>query len=153
MAVARACARVTSSVLRYLGQRVASQTTALGHHGNPTQPNTLPRRISHRLHWQCVHAPRIAYLCYDIYARNIRPAIDILRHEPGRMLMLPFRRRSSNNARVAITTGNEKAPVCRGRASYEDSNKLVGIMGFEPLRTAFGDFCHKSLCSEVCARD
>ena len=59
------------------------------------------------------------------------------------------RKMSRHVARVAITAGSETNPARRKRASCEDSSRLHGIMVFEPLRDAFGDFCHRSLCGEV----
>lgn len=83
------------------------------------------------------------------FASTIRPPREFLRQTPGRMVMLLFRRGSRNLSRVAVTAAVEKSTARRSRTSCEDSSRLLGIMAFEPLRDAFGDFCHKSLCGEV----
>lgn len=83
------------------------------------------------------------------FASTIRPPREFLRQAPGRTVKLLFRRGSTYTARVAVTAAVEKSTARRSRTSCEDSSRLLGIMAFEPLRDAFGDFCHKSLCGEV----
>lgn len=107
---------------------------------------------------------------------NIRPIRDYLRqHGPhnargGKLLLLlalPWawlwrrvtrRARTSptNNDIVACTTndkGQRSATLPEFHSSgYEHlhGSHLAAIMEFEPLKEAFGEYCRKALCSEVC---
>ena len=46
-------------------------------------------------------------------------------------------------------SGSERAATTQGRAACVNENRLAVIMSFPTLRTAFGEFCRKALCSEV----
>ena len=59
----------------------------------------------------------------------------------GRML-------SVSHNRVAVAKEDNTATDYRRRASCTDSARLELVMGMDSLRTAFGSFCHKSLCGE-----
>lgn len=83
----------------------------------------------------------------------IRPVQAVLRHIPERkrsaieLLLVPPHRRISANT-VAVTAGYTPKPGLNGDESC-DANRLTSIMNFLPLREAFGEFCRRSLCSEV----
>lgn len=74
-----------------------------------------------------------------------RPVREVLRPAP-------VRRRSCFEALLAPRHG--RAPTTAGEveqpATFVGSNRLATIMSLPPLRKAFGEFCRKSLCSEVC---
>lgn len=54
---------------------------------------------------------------------------------------------NSNHAVVACAEDRIKAET-RTRCSVAQT-PLANVMGFLPLRMAFGEFCRKALCSEV----
>ena len=62
------------------------------------------------------------------------------------MLVAPRRRRTSSST-VAVTNTPDYERYRKGSSS--GANRLSSIMGFLPLREAFGEFCRRSLCSEV----
>eukprot|EP00903_Cladosiphon_okamuranus_P014587 g13528.t1 len=88
--------------------------------------------------------PTINWICI------IRPVREAVRNIPRprrnaveALLVAPLRKSSST---VAVTTDSEYILYRKGSAC--DANRLVSIMGFLPLREAFGEFCRRSLCSE-----
>ncbi|CAM9735584.1 unnamed protein product, partial [Ectocarpus sp. 13 AM-2016] len=91
---------------------------------------------------------------------NIRPIQEVLHHAPRNsiprgvqmLLALSSRRRRGSTSTVSgeeVTSYVTQNPSQHSRESYVDSNRLAGIMNYLPLREAFGEFCQKSLCSEV----
>jgi len=90
----------------------------------------------------------------------IRPVQAVLRHVPERrrsrieILLVPPQRKVSakvSAGTVAVAADHAQKPGRNGDESC-DSNRLASIMRFLPLREAFGEFCRRSLCSEVSTR-
>lgn len=85
---------------------------------------------------------------------NIRPVREVLRHPHGgrrgtfEKLLAPRHRRTSSMSGHTVDDVDGHANG-RSRALSVDDNRLATIMSFLPLRTAFGEFCRKALCSEV----
>ena len=76
---------------------------------------------------------------------NIRPVREVLRETP------PGRRSTVERLlapRYSRTPSHTSDDVER-QSGDANENRLAAIMSFLPLRTAFGEFCRKSLCSEV----
>lgn len=101
--------------------------------------------------------------------RNVRPVRDLLHgHQPpseaNRFVLLPpwnflrtwiFDRFNINSAvQIVCTTeipdSKSYYSGMHNRSSHLHDTPLAGIMTFEPLKEAFGEYCRKSLCSEVC---
>lgn len=84
-----------------------------------------------------------------VWILNIRPVREILFVEHRRASMCPFRGMlSMSNNRVAVAKDDNTGIHYRRRASCTDSARLEVVMAMDSLRTAFGSFCHKSLCGE-----
>lgn len=106
---------------------------------------------------------------FVVYVTNIKPVRDYLRqhdHEPRRgLLRLLWRRitgvqdltHSNSLGRVACTTSGLKSRSATQHGFGSSANghfhgtPLVALMEFLPLQQAFGEYCRKALCSEVCA--
>lgn len=65
-----------------------------------------------------------------------------------------FPRRKSGHVliRVAAAAPSARSESLVSRISDGHRRPLDDIMDFLPLRVAFGEFCRKALCSEVCRR-
>lgn len=81
-----------------------------------------------------------------VWILTIRPTRSVLGQAPERVAMTALRMRRGNSTRVAIT--ELEHGVGDRRKSLRISMRMLAIMAFEPLRAAFGQFCHKSLCGE-----
>ena len=85
----------------------------------------------------------------------IRPVREVLRHIPSHSItisqkLLAPRRKKGEPASAPTDEGRERAfTTNQGRAVCIDGNRLATIMSFPTLAEAFGEFCRKSLCSEV----
>ena len=83
----------------------------------------------------------------------IRPVREVLRHISSdrrtgfQTLLAPRHKRTPVSA---IVECGEQFATNQSRVVCADENRLATIMSFLGLRTAFGEFCRKSLCSEVC---
>lgn len=82
------------------------------------------------------------------YFSVVRPVREILCAIPGHRRdcfeasLAPRHRRAASNTMDEA----DQTAVSQGRAV----NRLATIMNLPPLRAAFGEFCRKALCSEVC---
>lgn len=107
--------------------------------------STLCAPTCHRPHEIC--CMRISFTTHLHRRSNIRPVREVLRDIPaGRRstvetLLAPRYRRAPSN-----TTDDFER-----RWGDANKNRLATIMSVLPLRKAFGEFCRKSLCSEVSA--
>lgn len=83
---------------------------------------------------------------------NVRPVRDVLRHVPAgrrtflQKLLAPRHTRTPDGN----DDGSERVTPSQRRAVCVDGNRLATIMTFPTLKTRFGEFCRKALCSEVC---
>ncbi|CAB1096751.1 unnamed protein product [Ectocarpus sp. CCAP 1310/34] len=114
---------------------------------------------SSRSYSSCAQHPVARQLGLLCISGNIRPIQEVLHHAPRNsipkgvqmLLALSSRRRRSSAAigGEAVTADVTHNPSRHSRESYVDSNRLAGLMNYLPLREAFGEFCQKSLCSEI----
>lgn len=100
-----------------------------------------------------------------VWITNIKPIRDYLRqHDRGSQAGLPillWRRITGGHTpshgslgRVACTTDDHTRATFHGLGSTSNPHlhetALAAVMEFLPLQQAFGEYCRKALCSEVC---
>ena len=79
--------------------------------------------------------------------RQVVHSIPFRRRSTVEAMLVARRGRRTSSSTVAVTNTSEYERY-RKRSS-SDANRLSSIMGFLPLREAFGEFCRRSLCGEV----
>jgi len=88
--------------------------------------------------------PLTVYVTSTVWILNIRPTRRILGQAPE-CVVAKICKWTRSSYTVAITA--ECGTLYQRRPSMI-SIRMLAIMAFEPLRAAFGQFCHKSLCGE-----
>ena len=86
--------------------------------------------------------------------RVIRPVREVLRPVPARPrtcleALLAPRQGPAASGTVADIEQPAAAAVATAASQGRTLNRLATVLSLPPLRTAFGEFCRKSLCSEV----
>lgn len=84
-------------------------------------------------------------------SRNIKPMRDFLRHDQGERTLVSWVSAGfvGNNNHSVVACAEDRIKAETRIHSSVAQTPLAQVMGFLPLRMAFGEFCRKALCSEV----
>lgn len=84
-------------------------------------------------------------------SRNIKPVQDFLRDNQGERTLVSWVSAGfvGNNNHSVVACAEDRIKAETRLNSSVAQTPLAHVMGFLPLRMAFGEFCRKALCSEV----